>query len=74
MLFEAGLALAHPEKTLIVQVGEVRKLSDIDGMHIVRLSSDSKSRKELAQRLKKKLKFKVGTTGTSWLTEGNFDR
>ncbi len=75
VMFEAGLALgAHPEKTLIVQVGEVRKLSDIDGMHILHLSGSSTSRKELAQRLKTKLKFKVETTGTSWLTEGNFDR
>ena len=32
------------------------------------------SRKELAQRLKTKLKFKVDTTGSDWLTIGDFDR
>jgi hypothetical protein len=28
----------------------------------------------LAQRLKTKLKFNVDTTGTDWLTIGDFDR
>jgi hypothetical protein len=28
----------------------------------------------LAQRLKTKLKFNVDTTGTDWLTIGNFNR
>ncbi|BAL79188.1 hypothetical protein S23_59990 [Bradyrhizobium cosmicum] len=74
VIFEAGIALgAHAEKTLLVEVGEVRKISDIDGMHILHLNNSAASRKELAQRLRK-LKFKVDTSGTSWLTTGNFDR
>jgi predicted nucleotide-binding protein len=73
--FEAGIAIgAHQEKTLLVEVGDVRKISDIDGMHILRLNNSAASRKELAQRLKDKLKFKVDTTGNSWLTVGNFKR
>jgi hypothetical protein len=60
-------------KTLLVEVGEVRKISDIDGMHILHLNDTPESRKELAQRLKK-LKFGVVTTGTSWLRAGKFDR
>jgi predicted nucleotide-binding protein len=72
--FEAGLALgAHPKKTLLVQVGHTRPISDIAGKHMLRLSNSSTSRKELGQRLKK-LGFKVELTGTSWLTEGDFDR
>ncbi len=75
VIFEAGLALgAHPEKTLLVQIGNTRPISDIAGMHMLHLSNSSASRKELAQRLKTKLKFKVDTTGTSWLEVGNFDR
>jgi predicted nucleotide-binding protein len=69
VLFEAGLALgAHPDKTLLVQVGDTRDISDIAGMHLLNLSDDPNSRKELAQRLATKLKFKVDMTGTSWLS------
>ena len=75
VIFEAGLALgAHSKKTLLVQVGDVRDISDIAGKHLVHLSNSAPSRKELAQRLKTKLKFRVDTTGTDWLTIGNFDR
>lgn len=74
VLFEAGWAFgAYPEKTLLVQVGKTRPISDLGGKHILRLSNTPTSRKELAQRLKK-MKFKVDTEGTSWLTEFNFER
>lgn len=75
VIFEAGLALgAHSKKTLLVQVGDVRDISDIAGKHMVHLSNAPASRKELAQRLKTKLKFKVDMTGDHWLTVGDFDR
>ena len=75
VIFEAGLALgAHSKNTLLVQVGETRDISDIAGKHIVHLSNDAASRKELAQRLQTKLRFKVDTTGTDWLKIGDFDR
>jgi predicted nucleotide-binding protein len=52
VIFEAGLALgAHSNKTLLVQVGNVREISDIAGKHLVHLSNSPVSRKELAQRL-----------------------
>jgi Predicted nucleotide-binding protein containing TIR-like domain len=74
VLFEAGWAFgAYPDKTLLVRVGSTRPISDLGGKHIMRLSNSPASRKELAQRLKK-MKFKVDTEGTSWLTEGDFDR
>ncbi|EKS27675.1 TIR domain-containing protein [Afipia felis] len=74
VIFEAGLALgAHPDKTLLIQVGDTRAISDIAGKHMLHLSNSASSRKELAQRLSK-LKFKVDLSGTSWITEGNFDR
>jgi hypothetical protein len=74
VLFEAGWAFgAYPNKTLLVRVGNTRPISDLGGKHIMRLSNSPASRKELAQRLKK-MKFKVNTNGTSWLTGGNFDR
>ena len=74
VLFEAGWAFgAYPDKTLLVRVGNTRAISDLGGKHIMKLSNSAASRKEFAQRLKK-LKFKVDTEGTSWLTEFNFDR
>jgi hypothetical protein len=75
VIFEAGLALgAHSKKTLLVQVGDVRDISDIAGKHLVHLTNTAASRKELAQRLRTKLKFKVDITGNEWLTIGDFDR
>jgi predicted nucleotide-binding protein len=75
VVFEAGIALgAHPDKTLLIEIGDVRKISDIGGMHVPRLTNSAASRKELAQRLRDKLKFKVDTSGDSWLTVGNFNR
>lgn len=74
VIFEAGLALgAHPSKTLLVQVGDMRDLSDIAGKHILRLSQSQASRNELANRLRK-MGFKVNTKGSDWTTVGNFGR
>ncbi|AVT81057.1 nucleotide-binding protein [Rhodopseudomonas palustris] len=75
VILEAGLALgAHSEKTILVQVGEIREISDIAGKHMVNLSNSIPSRKHLADRLESKLKFKVDLTGTTWQEIGNFDR
>jgi len=72
VLFEAGLALgAHPDKTVLVQVGRVRAFSDIAGQHLVRLSNDSTKRNELANRLQK-LGCNVNRVGSDWMTEGSF--
>lgn len=72
VLFEAGLALgAHPDKTLLVQVGKVRDFSDIAGKHFVRLSDDVGKRNEVANRLAK-IGCAVNRIGTDWMTEGKF--
>jgi predicted nucleotide-binding protein len=72
VLFEAGLALgAHPDKTLLVQVGKVRGFSDIAGKHLVRLSDDVGKRNEVASRLAK-IGCAVNKIGNDWMTEGSF--
>jgi len=72
VLFEAGLALgAHPDKTLLVQIGKVRGFSDIAGKHLVRLSDDVGKRNELANRLAK-IGCTVNKIGNDWMTEGKF--
>ncbi len=72
VLFEAGLALGrHPAKTILVEVGKLRKFSDIAGRHIVRLSDDYSKRNDLANRLES-LGCKVDKQGTDWTKAGNF--
>ena len=72
VLFEAGLALgAHPEKTLLVQVGKVRSFSDIAGKHLVKLTDDFDKRNELGNRLEN-IGCPVNKTGNDWMTEGTF--
>jgi predicted nucleotide-binding protein len=74
VIFEAGLALgAHSDKTILVQVGEVREISDIAGKHMVHLTNDASARQTLAERLRIKLRFKIDPHG-NWLKVGNFDR
>jgi predicted nucleotide-binding protein len=74
VLFEAGLALgAHPKKTLLVQIGKMRQISDIDGMHLLRLDGGPASRNDFAQRLRS-MGFKVNTTGVDWMKVGDFKR
>lgn len=72
VLFEAGMALGRdPARTVIVEVGEVRPFSDIAGRHTVRLSESPASRQALARRLET-AGCAVNTTGTDWLTTGDF--
>ena len=75
VIFEAGLALgAHSKKTLLVQVGDVRDISDIAGKHLVHLSNTPASLKGTGAKAQDQTQFKVDTTGDQWLTIGNFDR
>ena len=72
VIFEAGLALgAHPEKTVIVQVGKVRPFSDIAGKHFVKLSDATSTRNDLVNRLAK-IGCEVNRVGSDWMTTGTF--
>jgi predicted nucleotide-binding protein len=72
VIFEAGLALgAHPEKTVIVQVGKVRPFSDIAGKHLVKLSDAGSARNDFANRLAK-IGCEVNRVGSDWMTAGAF--
>jgi len=71
VIFEAGMALGrHPEKTIMVQVGEMKSFSDIAGRHMVHLDNSFERRNDFALRLGKLCK--VDTTGTDWTKSGDF--
>lgn len=72
VLFEAGMAIGHfPNRTILVELGDLRPFSDIGGRHVVRLDDSTQKRQELAQRLKD-AGCKVNLIGTDWHTAGEF--
>lgn len=72
VIFEAGMALGkYPDRTILVQVGNLRPFSDIAGRHFIRLRNTSKSRQELAGRLKL-AGCDVDLSGTDWHDAGAF--
>jgi predicted nucleotide-binding protein len=73
VLFEAGMAMGRSaERTIIVELGNLRPFSDIAGRHVVRLNNTSQRRQELAQRLQA-AGCPVNITGTDWHNAGDFE-
>ncbi len=72
VLFEAGMAFAtHADRTVILQLGNVREFSDVAGRHVVHMSNEFAKRNELATKLAN-AGCDVDTTGSDWVTAGNF--
>ncbi len=72
VLFEAGMAFGKdPNSTVLVQIGTVRPFSDVGGRHVVHLNNQPPSRQEFVAKLAN-AGCNVDTTGTHWLTAGNF--
>lgn len=72
VIFEAGMAFGRsPQNTVLVQLGEVRPMSDVAGRHIVHLSNNPKSLQELATKLAN-AGCNVDTSGTDWLSARDF--
>lgn len=73
VLFEAGMAMSrHPNRTILVEVGNLRPFSDIGGVHLVRMSDSTRDRQELALRLRD-AGCPVNLTSTRWHSAGSFD-
>ena len=71
VLFEAGMAIGHDsERTVFVELGEVRLFTDIIGRHAVRMDNSVPKRKALAQRLQT-AGCAVDFSGEAWMHEGD---
>lgn len=71
VLFEAGLAMGRDEdRTVIVEMGQMRGFSDIHGRHVVRLDGSLSKRQELANRLET-AGCAVRLHGTDWHQAGD---
>lgn len=72
VVFEAGWAMALNQRTVVlVRVGDVRPISDIDGLNYVWLTDDLSSRRSLIGRLKA-CDLAVDDSGDLWRTAGSF--
>lgn len=66
VLFEAGMAFGHhPDRTILVEVGDLRPFSDIAGRHAIRLNGQLAPLNELAGRLEA-AGCPVNRNGTDW--------
>src|SRR5262249_51744180 len=74
VLFEAGMAMALSQKrTIIVTFGKLRPISDIAGLHFLRMGDAEDRRNELATRLET-AGCAVDKHGNDWLTAGDFTK
>lgn len=74
VLFEAGIAFeSHPKETVIVELGDMRSLSDIAGIQTVRLDNSRKRREELRQQLFN-ARCAINPSSKGWTKAGDFNR
>ena len=74
VLFEAGMAMSRDQdRTVIVEIGDLRPFSDIGGRHTLRFDGTTQRRQELAERLRS-AGCAVKIDGTDWHTAGSFCR
>lgn len=67
VILEAGMAIAkYPNRTIIVQIGTVREISDLSGRHVIRLDGSQTKRKDLLIRLQT-AGCSVDLSGDDWM-------
>lgn len=72
VLFEAGMAMGRSaDRTILVELGDLRPFSDVGGRHAVRMTDSVRARKSLAARLET-AGCTVDTSGSDWLDAGDF--
>jgi len=74
VLFEAGMALGrYPDRTILIQLGDVRPFSDIAGRLVINLNNSPVKRQELVSRLSiAGCRIDI-THKKDWLAVGDFE-
>jgi predicted nucleotide-binding protein len=73
VLFEAGMAFgSKPDRTILVEVGAVKRFSDVAGRHAVRLDNTPERRLDLVNRMQS-AGCSTDVIGTDWLAVGTFE-
>jgi predicted nucleotide-binding protein len=74
VILEAGMALGiAPTRTILVEFGNLRPISDLHGRHFIRMNNNHARRNDLVQRLQT-AGCSVDLTGNDWTTEGDFEQ
>jgi predicted nucleotide-binding protein len=74
VLYEAGMAMAlFPKRTVLVEMGELRPFSDIEGRHTIRMDNSPSRRQELLSALKAAGCIFTTDGKTRWLNAGDFE-
>jgi hypothetical protein len=74
VIFEAGMAMAIDRtRVVLVEVGAVRRLTDTEGLNVIRMSDDIEKRKDLAGRLQS-AGLTLDQESDDWREAGSFDR
>lgn len=73
-IFEAGYAFGHsPDRTILIQVGNVHLFSDIDGRYIPNFTGRIDERRNLINRLRNAGCI-VNDSTSAWRSAGNFSK
>lgn len=73
VIYEAGMAMGmFPERTVMVEFGKLRPISDITGRHVIRMNNTVSRRQEFANRLQI-AGCEVNLMNTEWHNDGDFD-
>jgi len=72
VFIELGLALmAYPSRTVIVEIGSMRRPSDLGGLNVIRFDGSTASLRKIANRLRF-AGCAVDDSGTDWLDPARF--
>ena len=73
VLFEAGMAMGrNPDRTILVEIGDLRPFTDIAGRLTIRLDNTLQKRQELIDALEV-AKCPIDVSNSDWQTAGDFE-
>jgi predicted nucleotide-binding protein len=77
VIFEAGMAFGrHPDRVAFAVFGDAKLFTDVDGIHLFRLTNEhgpDSSRAQLRGVLEDGMKCDVNLRSDEWMTAGDFD-